>query len=446
LAERHVVAELAMTPGLASRCLRNLSIDEALDALTKLTRACTHQKDAPGLLAAALRTDLANLAVAAVRVAVQTGGPIGQLLADALANNDLTAGQLIMIHEAIPYPTLMLANADAVITQRITDDLDDDTPKEDLARWNDMLSSRLAQAGRSAEALPPAQAAVGIYRELANETPGRYSAELAAALSDLAIRYFNLGRPQEAVAPGEEAVAIRRVLGEHDPDQFLPDLAISLSNLSAVFAELGRSREAIALAEESVSFHRHLVQAGLDLFLSDLASSLTNYAALCSRLGRTDNSRSAAEESMAIYLTLASANPDRFLPDLAISLTNIAALLADQGHLAEALDLSQHSVATYRRLAEINPQRYRPDLATSLTNLGTQLSEVGMPRPRAHGITERPELTTWPVSREQGCHRQPSTPDQGHPVTSEPDDKPVTDDQDRPPHRRDQASDLHKHS
>jgi hypothetical protein len=181
VAERHVVAQLAAAPDLASRCLRDLSTDEARGALTVLTRACAHEKDAPGLLTAALRADLVNLAVPAVRVAVQTGGPLGQLLADVLADADLPMDRLIMIHEAIPYPTLMLAAADAVVTQRITDGLDDDTPREDLARWKNLLSSRLAQAGRSADALAPAQAAVGIYRELADAAPGRYEAELAAA-------------------------------------------------------------------------------------------------------------------------------------------------------------------------------------------------------------------------------------------------------------------------
>jgi hypothetical protein len=74
LAERHVVRELAASPGLTESCLRGLGNEQARGALTILARACGRLTEAPDLLAIALRADLPGFGVPAVEVAVQTGG------------------------------------------------------------------------------------------------------------------------------------------------------------------------------------------------------------------------------------------------------------------------------------------------------------------------------------------------------------------------------------
>jgi hypothetical protein len=163
--------------------MRGLTRKEALGAVTVVSRACAHSAKANGILAAALRADLPNLAVPAVEVTVQAGGPLGRILADVLADADAPMNLLMMIYEAIPFPTLMLAAADVVVTKRITDGLQDDADPAERARWNDLLSGRLAQTGHLAEALRPAQEAVAIYRELADASPGQYEPDLLAGLT-----------------------------------------------------------------------------------------------------------------------------------------------------------------------------------------------------------------------------------------------------------------------
>ncbi len=379
LTERHVVGQLAAAVDLAAACLRGLGKEQARRAVTILARACAHGSDAPGLLAAALRADLAGLGVPTVEVAVQAGGPLGRVLAAVLSDATAPLAELITIQQAIPYPTLALAAADAAVTERITRGLPEDIPLAERARWADVLGTRLAQAGKADQALAPAEQAVAIYRELAAANPGHYDPDLAAALANLGVRLYQLGRPADAVAAAEEAVTIRRELAEADPGQYLPDLAVSLSNLGADFAALGKPSEALAAAQEGAGIHRQLAQVNPGRYLPELAASLVNLAAMFSRLGRAADARSCAQESAAIYWMLASTHPDRFLPDLATSLTNLGALLADLGYAADALLPSGRAVALYRQLAGINPDRYQPELATSLTNLGTLLSELGRP-------------------------------------------------------------------
>lgn len=379
VAERHVVGQLAAAADLAAACLCGLERDQAHRALTILARACAHGSEAPGLLDAALRADLAGLGVPAVEVAVQTGGLLGRVMATVLFDADAPLGELITIQQAIPYPTLTLAAADAAVAERIVRNLPDDLPPAERAHWADVLSSRLAQAGKPDQALAPAQQAVAIYRELAVGDPGRYRPDLAAALANLGVRLYQLGRPADAVTAAEEAVRFRRELAQADPDQYLPDLATSLSNLSAAVAELGRPAEALGAAQEGGEIHRQLAQANPGRYMPELAASLVNLAAMFSKLGHAAEARSYAQESAAIYWRLVRTYPDRFLPDLAIAFTNLGALLADLGYVADALLPSGHAVAVYRQLTAINPDRYQRELANSLTNLGTLLSELGRP-------------------------------------------------------------------
>jgi tetratricopeptide (TPR) repeat protein len=405
-AERLVVGQLAAAPDLAGACLRGLGRDQARRALTLLARACSHGSEAPGLLAAALRADLAGLGVPAVEVAVQTGGLLGKVLAAVLGDATASLEQLITIQHAIPHPTLTLAAADAAVTERIVGSLPDDIPSAERAHWADALSTRLAQAGKQDQALEPAQQAVTIYRELAAADPGRYCPDLAAAVANLGVRLHQLGRPADAVAAAEEAVTIRRELAQADPDRYLPDLATTLSNLSGAIAELGKPTEALAAAQEGADIHRQLAQANPGRYLPELAASLVNLAAMFSKLGRGAEARSCGQESAAIYWRLAGTYPDRFLPEVAISFTNLGALLADLGYVADALLPSGHAVAVYRQLAAISPDRYQPELASSLANLGTLLSELGRPDEALAQSNEAVAILRDLAERIPGRHRR----------------------------------------
>jgi hypothetical protein len=63
----------------------------------------------------------------------------------------------------------------------------------------------LSQLGRPAEALPPAQEAVEIRRELAATDPDQYRSDLARSLRVLALALNGLGRTTEAEAARRDA-------------------------------------------------------------------------------------------------------------------------------------------------------------------------------------------------------------------------------------------------
>lgn len=119
LAEQHAAAQLADDPGFAAG-LTGLVPGQAAGVLTVLARGHAHDKRAAGLVTSALRADLPGLGIPAVDVAIRTGGPMGAILADVLTDADAPLETLIEIEEAIPFPTVALAQADVTLTRRIT--------------------------------------------------------------------------------------------------------------------------------------------------------------------------------------------------------------------------------------------------------------------------------------------------------------------------------------
>ena len=401
LAETHVVEQLAADTDLAKACLRDLPRSQAEHALTVLARAWAHQDDAERFIADALNADLAHLAMPAAQVALQTRSDLGRLLAEALQDASAPQDVLIDVAEALPYPTVVLAQAHVAATMRVRRSLPPDADPATVAKWSNRAGLMLSQLGRPADALPVTEEAVAIRRDLAAANPARYRPDLAASLSNLGVRFSELGRPADALPVTEEAVAIRRDLAAANPALYRSDLARSLSNLGVSFSELGRPADALPAEQEAVAIRRDLAAANPARYRPDLADSLSNLAIRFSELGRPADALPVTEEAVAIHRDLAAANPDRYRPDLADSLTNLGSAFSELGRPADALPADQEAVAIHRDLAAANPDRYRPDLAASLSNLGRQVLRAGPPRRRS--------------SRHRRGGRHPPGPGRGQP-------------------------------
>jgi hypothetical protein len=152
---------------------------------------------------------LAGLAVPASAVAIQASARIGEPPAAALQEMPIPLDALIEIQEALPYPSVALAHADAAATTRIRRELPPRTEPGTIATWADQAGIMLSQIGRPADALSAEQEAVAIRRELAAANPGAHRPELATSLNILAITLSELGRNGEAAAARNEADRLR---------------------------------------------------------------------------------------------------------------------------------------------------------------------------------------------------------------------------------------------
>jgi hypothetical protein len=102
--------------------------------------------------------------------------------------------------------------------------------------------------------------AVALQRRLANDAPFTQEQWLAPLLTSLSDRLADLGRSDEALDVIGEAVALQRRLANDEPAAYEPELAILLNKLSIRLAERDRPEESRAAAEEIVAIQRRLLR------------------------------------------------------------------------------------------------------------------------------------------------------------------------------------------
>ena len=377
LAETHVTVQLTRDPALARSCLKDLSDRQAEHAMTVLAQAWVHHPDVRHLIAAALRHDLGGLTLPAAQAAIQTRPELGSVLAEALADVPASLTTLMGIAEALPHPSVVLAQADVAVTARVRQMLPAGSEPQTVARWADRAGMRLAAAGRPTEALQVTQEAVDIYRDLDAASPDLYRPDLARALDNLAVWLWELGHTADALPVTREAVGIYQKLAGISPDRYRPDLARALDNLGVWLSELGEPLEALPVTQEAVVIGRELEAQSPGFRDHNLAQALGNLGVRFSELGRPDEALPVTQEAVETYRELTETSPDRYRPDLARALDNLGVRFSELGRPDEALPATQEAVEIYRELTATSPDRYRPDLARALDNLGVRFSELG---------------------------------------------------------------------
>jgi tetratricopeptide (TPR) repeat protein/CHAT domain-containing protein len=209
----------------------------------------------------------------------------------------------------------------------------------------------LYQPGKTQEALPLAQKALAIRKQLLGERHPDY----ATSLSCLAFLYESWGEYAKAEPLLCQALDIyKQVLGERHPDY-----ATSLNNL----AELYRKRGEYAKAEP-------LYRQALDIYKQVLGERHPAYAASLNSLASLYESQGEYAQAEPLYrqaLAICKGVPGERHPDYATSLNNLAGLYVNQGEYAKAEPL-------YRQARDLRKQVLgcrHPHYADSLNNLAT---------------------------------------------------------------------------
>ena len=269
----------------------------------------------------------------AMEVAIETGDPIGILLAQQLGETPLVA-RLDELYAKCPEQTVALMEVADVLSKQRLEQLSVSEASmgvlgEDMMRLRERSvrltsrSLRLSQIGQREAALGATEQALRIDRQLAAARPDAFLPALAGSFNNLGLRLSALGRHEDALVATEEATQLYRALTEARPDAFLPNLAASLNNLGNRLSALGRREDALVATEEATQIRRTLAETWPDAFLSDLATSLNNLGLRLSALGRFEAALAVTEEATQFHRTLAEDRPDAFLPNLATSLNNL---------------------------------------------------------------------------------------------------------------------------
>ncbi len=375
IAEQLVVSVLAQQPGLIPALFKGLADRRAVRALTVLARAARNDPAAVNQLATALASDLADLAVPALDVAVETNPAVGSLVRDALTASMPSAEVLERIADALPYPSLALTETAVLVFRGLAAGSARDARQR--GGWLDSLGNWLSDLGRPAEALAAAEQAVTIFRRLADEQPDTNLLGFAAVLNNHSNRLSALGRDEEALAAIEEAVTIYRRLADEQPDTNLPYLATLLDTMSGHLFRLGRREEALAAIEEAVGIYARQAVSERGANAPHFAAALNNQSNYLSQLGREEEALEAIEVAVTLYRWVAEEQPDANLPGFAVALLNQSGRLSALGRREEALVAIEDAVTIYRRLADEQPDTNQPGLAAALSRQSEYLSELG---------------------------------------------------------------------
>ncbi|MFI0792002.1 tetratricopeptide repeat protein, partial [Micromonospora rubida] len=369
LAEDLAVAVLReSTPAERSRMLHGLAPGQAMQALTVLSRARTHQPDATEMIDVALTADLPVMTEAVLQVGLQFPGILAPRATALLATAELDPDWAQRTARRVPYPSIEFGPIALALTTHALHTTAGTTEPNDRAFLLNNHAVRLAEAGRRNEALAASQDAVDLYRELAAGNRAAHLPHLAMSVNNHAVRLAEAGRRNEALAASQDAVDLYRELAAGNRAAHLPHLAMSVNNHAVRLAEAGRRNEALAASQEAVDLRRELVAGNRDAYLPDLATSVNNHALGLAAVGRPGEALVVSQEAVDLHRELVAGNRDAYLPDLAGSVNNLANRLAAVGRPGEALVVSQEAVDLRRELVAGNRDAYLPDLATSVNN------------------------------------------------------------------------------
>ncbi len=379
LGDALLAAVLAESPSIARGLLDEPSPEQAQSVLRALDRAARAHDGVRSLLAELVAQRLRAIWPAALTVAQQSDGVLGNLLAGALSQ-DADADLAREIYAAIPGRTVALrelaaiAAAQLVAARRAQADPDPGA-RAALADELDELAGRLSGLARVEEALGAAQEAVELNRALAAEDPA-LATRLARSLTRLSNRYAHLGRHDAGLEAGMEALGILQSVGGDDP-LAMADVARSLSNLSSDLGHVGRIEEALAAVHTALQIQTALAEHWPQYFEHELAGSYINFSNRLTDAGHDDEALAATQHAIALYRRLAEEQPDAYAPQLAEVLGNVSVDLRRTGAPEEAVAAAEESVALFRRLDAQVADAFLPGLAEALNMLSCALTDAG---------------------------------------------------------------------
>lgn len=183
--------------------------EQAVHALTVLVRLSRREQDTAQWIDRAVRSDPARMVVPAIRVAIESGEPMGTVLVGVLSDTALPTEVLLAAHASIPPYTTVLGQAAALIAEKLLAVPADELPATLRAELLANHAERLLENGQIDRALPTAHEAVAAGYAHASTAP----TVLLNARRVLAACQVRAGDVQGAMETAEQTLGLIRLLG-----------------------------------------------------------------------------------------------------------------------------------------------------------------------------------------------------------------------------------------
>jgi serine/threonine-protein kinase len=247
-----------------------------------------------------------------------------------------------------------------------------------------------ARLGELKEAEAAYREALGLYKQLAADLPGRpeFREHLARSHRNLGNLLMDTGRPKEAEATYADALVIYQVLAAdfRDRPEYRQELAGTHNNLGILLKETGRAKEAEAAYRDALDLFRRLAAEfpAVSQYRKGLAFTHNNLGNLLANTGRAKEAEEEYGNALDLHMRLVKDFPGvpQYRHELARTHNNLGFLLANTGRPKEAEAAYRDALAIKKALAADFPAvpEYRRELAGTQHNLGLLLADTGRPR------------------------------------------------------------------
>lgn len=164
-------------------------------------------------------------------------------------------------------------------------------------------------------------------------------ADSTGALVQGAKRLADAGRTDEAITAVEEAVGIRRHLVEvHGTFMYERDVAHGLAELADLYARAGRSADAIAAGDEGVAI-LHTLSASHAFLKPDWLNALSRNGSMKAAVGEWQSAAADLGAAVRGFYAMAARDSYRFEPGLGVSMGRLRDLLGTVSFQPDDLEL-----------------------------------------------------------------------------------------------------------
>ena len=215
--------------------------------------------------------------------------------------------------------------------------------------------------GNSEAALADVQAAVETLQSIAHGDVDA-EAQLASALSILAVLLDDCKKFEEAAQAYATAIETTKRHASINPDRFRPDYALALINGAENLVRTSRRSDAVDVLKEGLELSRWLAQRNPARFQTWLASALSTGANVMENIGAYEASIRLATEQWTIAGEMLRRDPFRHRDVHANALLRLSEAMAANGQLREALQYSREAALEYVDLAVEFPRLHSEEL------------------------------------------------------------------------------------
>jgi tetratricopeptide (TPR) repeat protein len=334
------------------------------------------------LLHQALEDRLQWLIFDAIEASIQTGGPLGDVLAQQLESFP----DSVVAHKIAD---LVLSNAtslgvlNVVALRQAVESAREAGDRESLARYLSNLGNRLLYIGERDEAINVSEEAARIeWTQLAEYGGNEHT--LAVALNNLGGVYRAAGHFDEALHAFQEAVRFFVSHGELEPGL----AAMAYQNYGLILGTFGRNDEAVLVLGRAVAEYLRLRILKLRHVEDGLIHARMNLATALARSDRFDLSRRVGYRAIQTVRDLSNTNPDVYEPQLAHHLATMSVIENAVKDFGLSEHLGEESIAIYSALESRFPGRFMEGLSLALHNQSKILFERGR-NDEAHRVCVR---------------------------------------------------------